>query len=342
MPWTEMQNNAMYSGATWGNVITKSSMTVESAKAYAAADKNITCFFLVYPKSQLVLEPHGVFKAGDAVFFSVAPWTAPAVRIAAMYVKVVPTIAAISPQWQFPAGQIQIMGTGFSPIAAENSVTFAGNVTTKATSVNGDGTQLTVTVPDGAQTGPLTVTVTSDGVSSQPSHSSFTALRTVLALNSLSASYHGQPTPEAIYIFSTCDFTLKNTQSSPYPAQGTKCISVYFYASSTNSLPSSLPASAESLGMVQIGGISVYIATPIAASSSLDWSAEGNPVGCNTYRTSATLVWLPNMTSNLTTKPSILTSGQYYVYAEVGNDVGAKVIGGTGAFTAGQYQLPPA
>ena len=69
-----------------------------------------------------------------------------------------PVIASFSPA-SGPAGTIVvIMGTGFSAVAAENIVRFGGGVQA-AEPTNVSATSLTVVVPDGAQTGTITVEV---------------------------------------------------------------------------------------------------------------------------------------------------------------------------------------
>ena len=90
------------------------------------------------------------------------------------YVKIVPTItsflhpaggAAITATNRISEGNMfNIIGTGFSPTATENIVTFqlrgGGTINATASSVSADGTMLTVAVPTDAITGVLTVTVT--------------------------------------------------------------------------------------------------------------------------------------------------------------------------------------
>lgn len=69
-----------------------------------------------------------------------------------------------------PVGtQVTISGTSFSSTASDNSVTFAGNASATVTSAS--SSQIKVTVPDGAMTGPITV---SKGGETATSSSEFT------------------------------------------------------------------------------------------------------------------------------------------------------------------------
>jgi large repetitive protein len=76
--------------------------------------------------------------------------------------KAVPTsqlsIAGLSTTHGAPGGQITIYGTGFGTVAADDAVTFNG---TKATVVSATSTQLVVSVPAGATSGPVSVTTKS-------------------------------------------------------------------------------------------------------------------------------------------------------------------------------------
>lgn len=65
-------------------------------------------------------------------------------------------ITGINPTSGAPASEVVITGTGFVSPASGNTVTFYGNV--PAVVQSGTATQLTVRVPDAAQTGPIKVT----------------------------------------------------------------------------------------------------------------------------------------------------------------------------------------
>ena len=69
---------------------------------------------------------------------------------------VTPTISSISPERGSIGTEVIISGTHFSPSATANTVTFNG---TQATVTSASATQLTTTVPEGAKTGPVEVTV---------------------------------------------------------------------------------------------------------------------------------------------------------------------------------------
>jgi YD repeat-containing protein len=76
------------------------------------------------------------------------------------------TIAGFTPQHGPPGAQVTVSGTGFSTTPSANAVSFNG---TGATVVSATATQLVVTVPAGATTGPIgvlvgTATATSSGV----------------------------------------------------------------------------------------------------------------------------------------------------------------------------------
>jgi len=71
--WIKVSNVAEYKGASWNNLVKKTtSTTVEAAKEYAASDANITFFF--FARESVILEPHGTIEANTAVFFSGQPW----------------------------------------------------------------------------------------------------------------------------------------------------------------------------------------------------------------------------------------------------------------------------
>ena len=65
-------------------------------------------------------------------------------------------ITAINPASGSVGSIVTISGSGFSPVPASNQVYFSGNVQAQVTAAT--ATQLTVLVPDNAQTGPVTVT----------------------------------------------------------------------------------------------------------------------------------------------------------------------------------------
>ncbi|RYC51902.1 IPT/TIG domain-containing protein [Flagellimonas olearia] len=67
-----------------------------------------------------------------------------------------PTIDSFSPQEGTPGTIVEILGTNFSTVKTENAVKFNG---TSANVSNATATMLTVEVPNGAETGPISVTV---------------------------------------------------------------------------------------------------------------------------------------------------------------------------------------
>ncbi|NGP87747.1 IPT/TIG domain-containing protein [Fodinibius halophilus] len=75
------------------------------------------------------------------------------------------SVESINPTAGQPGDEVTITGTGFANNADDNSVTFAGDVTASISSVS--ATELVVTVPQGATTGPITVSV--DGESATTS-----------------------------------------------------------------------------------------------------------------------------------------------------------------------------
>jgi peptidyl-Asp metalloendopeptidase len=80
-------NVAQYRGADWANEVCRySALSLEQAKAIAAADPRIAYFFIVKGAS-LSLGDKGVFYAGDAVFFSGNPWYGTALDLADAYQK---------------------------------------------------------------------------------------------------------------------------------------------------------------------------------------------------------------------------------------------------------------
>lgn len=91
--FNKVANVAQYKGADWKNEVRRATgLTLDQAKAIAAADPNITYFFIT-TGYQLVLEgsstftAKGVFRTGDAVFFSGAPWYGSAPGLADAYEK---------------------------------------------------------------------------------------------------------------------------------------------------------------------------------------------------------------------------------------------------------------
>lgn len=86
MQWKKIANVAMYYGANWDLMVCmKRGMTPESAQAYAIGVDEITFFFIA--TGTMVLEGHGTFSPGDAVFFSGEPQWGTAPNLADGYVK---------------------------------------------------------------------------------------------------------------------------------------------------------------------------------------------------------------------------------------------------------------
>ncbi len=85
---------------------------------------------------------------------------------------IVPTISGFSPASGAPGNTVTITGTNFDPTPANDTVTFNG---TTATVQSATATQLAVTVPNGATSGPISVTLTTSGQTAT-SGSSFTVL----------------------------------------------------------------------------------------------------------------------------------------------------------------------
>lgn len=96
-----------------------------------------------------------------------------------------PAISAFYPASSNVGGTVTIRGINFDPVAANNSVTFGGNVSVTASSVSPDGTTLTAVVPN-AGNGNLTVTISSKSpaTSSQPFYIGNTVSFTGKVLNS--------------------------------------------------------------------------------------------------------------------------------------------------------------
>jgi len=79
---------AQYSGADWSNEVRRDkALTVDQAKAIAAANPSITYFFIT-KGVQMSLGAKGVFHTGDAVFFSGKPWYGSAPGLADAYERV--------------------------------------------------------------------------------------------------------------------------------------------------------------------------------------------------------------------------------------------------------------
>jgi peptidyl-Asp metalloendopeptidase len=83
----QVLNVAQYSGADWANEVRRDkALTLDQAKAIAAANPNITYFFFT-KGAQMSLGAKGVFRTGDVVFFSGKPWYGSAVGLADAYEK---------------------------------------------------------------------------------------------------------------------------------------------------------------------------------------------------------------------------------------------------------------
>ncbi|MFO1388210.1 zinc-dependent metalloprotease [Cellvibrio sp.] len=78
---------AQYGGADWSNEVARArGLTIDQAKAIAAANPKITYFFIT-KGGQMVLNSKGVFRTGDTVFFSGKPWYGSAPGLADAYEK---------------------------------------------------------------------------------------------------------------------------------------------------------------------------------------------------------------------------------------------------------------
>ncbi|WP_420322699.1 IPT/TIG domain-containing protein [Flagellimonas sp.] len=91
-----------------------------------------------------------------------------------------PTISSFSPSEGEVGTEVTITGTNFSTTASENTVKFNG---TEATVSNATATSLTVTVPDGATTGKISVAV---GENTATSADDFTVLEPMVSITSFS------------------------------------------------------------------------------------------------------------------------------------------------------------
>lgn len=83
-----------------------------------------------------------------------------------------PAVTSFVPLSGIPGASVTINGTNFGATAALNAVYFG---TTKATITNANATQLVVTIPTGAQFGPITVINLTTGLSVK-SNQSFSPL----------------------------------------------------------------------------------------------------------------------------------------------------------------------
>lgn len=80
-----MLDVAQYSGADWKNEVRRDkALTIDQAKAIAAANPNIT-YFVIVKGMQMSLGDKGVFRTGDVVFFSGKPWYGSAAGLADAY-----------------------------------------------------------------------------------------------------------------------------------------------------------------------------------------------------------------------------------------------------------------
>src|SRR5680860_1442632 len=77
------------------------------------------------------------------------------------------TISSISPASASSGESVTITGQGFASTSGSNIVTFAGNAQANVTAAS--STELTATVAEGAQDGPISVAVGSESVTSSDS-----------------------------------------------------------------------------------------------------------------------------------------------------------------------------
>ncbi len=83
--FTRVLNVAQYSGADWANEVRREkALSVDQAKAIAAANPKIT-YFIIVKGAQISLGGKGVFRMGDTVFFSGKPWYGSAAGLADSY-----------------------------------------------------------------------------------------------------------------------------------------------------------------------------------------------------------------------------------------------------------------
>ncbi|MGH8005464.1 MAG: IPT/TIG domain-containing protein, partial [Candidatus Binatia bacterium] len=105
----------------------------------------------------------------DPVAGSTAVWTYdPVGNLTGIVRQSATTLSIIdfSPKCGLPGGQVTISGSGYSPVSAQNTVTFNSLATGIMTATP---TQLVVTIPGGPSSGLLTVTTpTGSTTSSQP------------------------------------------------------------------------------------------------------------------------------------------------------------------------------
>jgi hypothetical protein len=112
------------------------------------------------------------FKAellgADGKYHATAVDTAPFFVLASPPTNPPPTIVSIDPSNAPPGVEVLITGSGFDPVAGNNVILF-GNIPVQVISVDPSGTQLVVLVPTGLPAGPVAVTVSSQGQTSDTS-----------------------------------------------------------------------------------------------------------------------------------------------------------------------------
>ncbi|MHB1587450.1 MAG: beta strand repeat-containing protein [Acidiferrobacteraceae bacterium] len=200
-------------------------------------------------------------------------------------------VFSFSPE-QGPVGsQVTLEGSGFSPTSGNDTVSFNG---TAATVVSATDTQLVVTVPSGATTGPVSITV---GTSSVTSSSDFTVVQT------------GAP---VITAFSPgvadigTSITVSGNNLDPIPGLTTASLggtAVTVTSISNTQIVFSVPSAAAS-GPIQVS-------TPYGeATSNTDLIVAPSAIGAVNIASSADLA--PN---GIAQTLSIGTSNQYGVFA---------------------------
>jgi len=160
--------NGLADPADWvGGRLHDDSLNGDSAKGDGVYSDNIGMFFSPPSVGPRTLRFKAEVLGADGHYHASAIDLAPFFVVNRAPTNPPPAIISISPSNAPPGTQITITGTGFDP-SPTNNVVLVGDVPVQVVSVNPTGTQLVVVVPPGLPPGPVTVTVSIPGQTSNP------------------------------------------------------------------------------------------------------------------------------------------------------------------------------
>ncbi|MBU6429735.1 MAG: IPT/TIG domain-containing protein, partial [Cyanobacteria bacterium REEB65] len=151
-----------FTGSGFSTTAASDSATFHGASAVSPPSSTNTSFTVTVPSGSLTGST--MVQAGNTLAWGPT-------------FSVVPTVTSLSPGSATTGTSIVVSGTGFDPTAANDTVTFGGGATGTLTAAT--STQLTVTVPASALTGPVTVTTAGGSATSASSLTVLPAISTL-------------------------------------------------------------------------------------------------------------------------------------------------------------------